>query len=176
MALIPMVLTSAWSTPGGLKRLTTETTKSAPLGRLPQRPLGHQMAGSVLAVSPGLPFRDFARIRSFRSRKPFMFSPPTWVRASAIAVAFLAHSQAEAHAVCGNRIFPATLAIDDPGVSDELALPTMTYLPKTRTAFRRSTRRSATQKPSFPIWGFPSPMIQPGSSLAGRVGETSTRS
>ena len=35
-----------------------------------------------------------------------------------------------AHAVCGNRIFPATLAIDDPGVSDELALPTMSFVSK----------------------------------------------
>ena len=34
------------------------------------------------------------------------------------------------HAVCGNRIFPATLAIDDPGVSDELALPTMSFVSK----------------------------------------------
>jgi len=31
--------------------------------------------------------------------------------------------QAEAHAVAGDRIFPATMAIDDPGVSDELTLP-----------------------------------------------------
>ena len=33
------------------------------------------------------------------------------------------------HAVCGDRIFPATLAIDDPGVTDELALPTVSYVP-----------------------------------------------
>jgi hypothetical protein len=33
------------------------------------------------------------------------------------------------HAVCGDRIFPATLAIDDPGVQDELALPTVSYVP-----------------------------------------------
>lgn len=39
-------------------------------------------------------------------------------------------SPAFAHAVCGDRIFPATLGIDDPGVSDELALPTLTYLPQ----------------------------------------------
>ena len=39
-------------------------------------------------------------------------------------------SPALAHAVCGDRIFPATLGIDDPGVSDELALPTLTYLPQ----------------------------------------------
>jgi hypothetical protein len=29
------------------------------------------------------------------------------------------------HAVCGDRIFPATIAIDDPGVLDELTLPTV---------------------------------------------------
>ncbi|MGB8120080.1 MAG: hypothetical protein WA706_00925 [Pseudolabrys sp.] len=30
-----------------------------------------------------------------------------------------------AHEIVGNRFFPATLAIDDPGVTDELALPTI---------------------------------------------------
>jgi hypothetical protein len=38
-------------------------------------------------------------------------------------------SPAFAHAVCGDRIFPATLAIDDPGVNDELALPTLSWVP-----------------------------------------------
>jgi hypothetical protein len=38
-------------------------------------------------------------------------------------------STALAHAVCGDRIFPATLAIDDPGVNDELALPTLSWVP-----------------------------------------------
>jgi hypothetical protein len=33
-----------------------------------------------------------------------------------------------AHAVAGNRIFPATLAFDDPAVSDELALPSFSRL------------------------------------------------
>src|SRR5258706_368035 len=32
---------------------------------------------------------------------------------------------AGAHAVVGNRFFPATLATDDPGVADELSLPTI---------------------------------------------------
>jgi hypothetical protein len=60
-----------------------------------------------------------------------MFSVTPWARAGAIGVALvlLAHSSAFAHAVCGNRIFPATLGIDDPGVDDELALPTISYLP-----------------------------------------------
>ena len=38
-------------------------------------------------------------------------------------------SPAYAHAVCGARIFPATLAIDDPGVLDELTLPAVSYVP-----------------------------------------------
>jgi hypothetical protein len=60
-----------------------------------------------------------------------MISPPQWARLGAIGVAaaFLTPSYAEAHAVCGSRVFPATLAIDDPGVTDELALPTLTTIP-----------------------------------------------
>jgi|SRR6185437_887331 len=46
-----------------------------------------------------------------------------------LASTALGTSQALAHAVCGSRVFPATLGIDDPGVSDELALPTLSYLP-----------------------------------------------
>ena len=34
-------------------------------------------------------------------------------------------TNARAHEIVGNRFFPATLAIDDPGVNDELALPTI---------------------------------------------------
>src|ERR1700756_5861002 len=37
--------------------------------------------------------------------------------------------EAAAHVVCGNRFFPATLTMDDPGVGDELSLPTIQYLP-----------------------------------------------
>ena len=39
--------------------------------------------------------------------------------------AFVPLSQSAAHVVVGNRFFPATLTIDDPGVNDELALPTV---------------------------------------------------
>lgn len=38
-------------------------------------------------------------------------------------------TDALAHVVCGNRIFPATLTMDDPGVGDELSLPTVQYTP-----------------------------------------------
>src|SRR5438067_11531720 len=33
--------------------------------------------------------------------------------------------QSAAHEIVGNRFFPATLGIDDPGVNDELAFPTI---------------------------------------------------
>ena len=55
------------------------------------------------------------------------------IRSAAVAltgaVAALWLGPAYPHAVCGDRIFPATLAIDDPGVQDELALPTVSYVP-----------------------------------------------
>ena len=34
---------------------------------------------------------------------------------------------ARSHEIVGNRMFPATLTIDDPGVADELALPTIAF-------------------------------------------------
>ena len=49
--------------------------------------------------------------------------------AGAALFAALSSSYAFAHAVCGDRIFPATLAIDDPGVTDEFAI-TWDRLPK----------------------------------------------
>ena len=41
------------------------------------------------------------------------------------AAAVLVTQPARSHEIVGNRMFPATLAIDDPGVADELALPTV---------------------------------------------------
>jgi hypothetical protein len=46
--------------------------------------------------------------------------------AGAIALA-ASFSAASAHCVVGNRFFPATLAIDDPCVADELSLPTVSW-------------------------------------------------
>ncbi len=39
------------------------------------------------------------------------------------------HSVAQAHVVCGDRVFPTTLTMDDPGVSDEFSLPTVSLTP-----------------------------------------------
>ncbi len=49
--------------------------------------------------------------------------------ATSAAALCLSCSASLAHSIAGDRVFPATLAIDDPGVADELALPTLTYLP-----------------------------------------------
>ena len=58
---------------------------------------------------------------SFRIMRP--------VSGGAFAAAALWLTPAYPHAVCGARIFPATLAIDDPGVLDELTLPAVSWVP-----------------------------------------------
>ena len=53
-----------------------------------------------------------------------------WLVAALPAAASLVFAPtAWAHAVCGDRVFPATLTMDDPGVGDELSLPTVQYAP-----------------------------------------------
>ena len=62
-------------------------------------------------------------------------------------------SPAFAHAVCGDRIFPATLGIDDPGVGDELALPTLTYLPQNSSGSEEFDASFSYTKTIFPGFG-----------------------
>ncbi len=51
---------------------------------------------------------------------------------AALACAGGVHAtSALAHAVCGSRVYPVTLTLDDPGVADEITLPQVVY---TRTA------------------------------------------
>jgi hypothetical protein len=42
---------------------------------------------------------------------------------------FAMQAIAQAHVVCGDRVFPTTLTMDDPGVSDEVSLPTIAMVP-----------------------------------------------
>jgi len=42
-----------------------------------------------------------------------------------LAIMLVPFHQSVAHEIVGNRFFPATLGIDDPGVNDELSLPTV---------------------------------------------------
>src|SRR5882672_3648491 len=48
--------------------------------------------------------------------------------ALALALSIAASPAAQAHGLIGKRFFPATLAVDDPFVADELSLPTISYL------------------------------------------------
>ena len=59
-------------------------------------------------------------------------------------------SPASAHTVIGQRIFPATLTVDDPGVDDEMALPTM------QMGRKATLGTYSTEKGSLPISRFPS--------------------
>jgi hypothetical protein len=49
----------------------------------------------------------------------------TGLAVPALALMFASLVGAAAHEIAGNRFFPATLMIDDPGVNDELAVPTI---------------------------------------------------
>lgn len=48
---------------------------------------------------------------------------------AALTCILVMRSTAQAHVVCGDRIFPTTLTMDDPGTSDELSLPTLQFTP-----------------------------------------------
>ncbi|GGF21915.1 hypothetical protein GCM10011611_29970 [Aliidongia dinghuensis] len=47
-----------------------------------------------------------------------------------LAILTAGPTAAHAHGIAGDRLFPATLSIDDPAVGDELSAPTFTYQPQ----------------------------------------------
>ncbi len=87
------------------------------------------------------------------------------LRALAPALLFLPMlvSHAFAHAVCGDRVFPATLGIDDPGVGDELALPTLTWLPQNSDGSQEFDASFSYTKTIFPGFGL---SVTDGADLA----------
>jgi hypothetical protein len=54
-----------------------------------------------------------------------MFIRPWRAGLQGLAIALIPCNASLAHEIVGNRFFPATLGIDDPGVNDELAFPTV---------------------------------------------------
>ena len=58
-----------------------------------------------------------------------------------LAIALVPLTESIAHEIVGNRFFPATLGTDDPGVNDELALPTV-------STFKTSADPSIKQHPA----------------------------
>ena len=86
-----------------------------------------------------------------------MFGPMTRSAALAVVGATIFvfwQSSASAHAVCGQRVFPATLAIDDPGVGDELALPTLSVIPQHGDGVRETDLSFAYSKTILPTLAF----------------------
>jgi hypothetical protein len=51
-----------------------------------------------------------------------------WVRWLLAAALFAVSHAAQAHGIVGNRVFPGTLAVDDPAVMDELVFPAVSSL------------------------------------------------
>jgi len=75
-----------------------------------------------------------------------------------LALMFSAAATASAHGLIGQRFFPATLAIDDPFVADELSLPTVSFMSFGRSgdapAFRQTDISGEFSKRLSPNLGF----------------------
>src|SRR5258707_2274387 len=52
----------------------------------------------------------------------------SWARCLIAAAMVVVSAPAQAHGIVGNRVFPSTLAFDDPAVMDELVLPAVSRL------------------------------------------------
>src|ERR1700736_5153675 len=63
--------------------------------------------------------------RRFRKKPPIPWRSGVWLLAAMIVAA--SHA-AQAHGIVGNRVFPGTLAFDDPAVMDELVFPAVSGL------------------------------------------------
>ena len=75
----------------------------------------------------GTPDRTLRTPRASRGRGPRKRA--VWTGLAALgAIIGLAADPAWAHGIAGRRFFPATLAIEDPFVADELALPSFSYI------------------------------------------------
>src|SRR3954447_7189935 len=63
--------------------------------------------------------------RTLPLRRVFMSISHARAGLFGLAIMFFSFGESAAHEIVGNRFFPATLTIDDPGVNDELAFPTV---------------------------------------------------
>jgi hypothetical protein len=81
---------------------------------------------SVADIRFGRPDRDrrFIYVLTTAERFP-MFIRLFRAGLPGLAIALVPLGEGVAHEIVGNRFFPATLGIDDPGVNDELSFPTV---------------------------------------------------
>lgn len=76
----------------------------------------------------------------------------------------------QAHVVCGDRVFPTTLTMDDPGVSDEVSFPTIQLMPtpgSQNNAWGYEYDKTITEDLGVAINGDYATQRSPGSNLAG---------
>ena len=88
----------------------------------------------------------------------------------AVALVLLTRSVAQAHVVCGNRVFPATLTMDDPGVGDELSLPTLALTPtpsSQNTVYAYEWDKTITQDLGIAVNGDYATQSAPAQSFSG---------
>lgn len=86
------------------------------------------------------------------------------------AFVLMTYSSAAAHVVCGDRVFPTTLTMDDPGVSDELSLPTLLFTPTPSgetNAYGFEWDKTITQDLGFAINGDQAAQFSPTTTLRG---------
>jgi len=79
-------------------------------------------------------------------------------------------SAAQAHVVCGDRVFPTTLTLDDPGVSDEVSFPTITLTPtpsSQNNSYGYEWDKTITEDLDFAINGDYATQRNPSRHLAG---------
>ncbi len=89
----------------------------------------------------------------------------------AVSLCFLLmRSTAQAHVVCGDRVFPTTLTMDDPGTGDEISLPTLSFTPVPNgqnNVYAYEWDKSITEDLTFAINGNYISQHQPGQNSAG---------
>jgi len=88
---------------------------------------------------------------------------------AALALALPAHS-VQAHVVCGDRVFPATLTMDDPGVGNELSLPTISLTPtpsSQNAVYGYEWDKTITEDLGFAVNGNYARQFSPAGSLSG---------
>lgn len=106
------------------------------------------------------------------------FVPQRIIRVLAFAGAGIlaaAGHQAVAHAVAGNRVFPVTLTMDDPGVADEASVPTFSWqrddssgTPTDKYGWNFEYDKTITQNFGFGLnWGYNLNAVHGGKTAGG---------
>jgi hypothetical protein len=97
--------------------------------------------------------------------------------AIAAAATFAGIGPAFSHTIVGNRVFPATLTIDDPGVNDELALPSFAYVANPDNSnqfdYRFAWQKTITYDSSFTVGSALTHLVntmRPDGSIGGVTG------